>query len=83
MLKLAFCIANVTCTHAPLVCIFIKLYILCLIVFGLLNCRNLPWPLLCHCHSFFARHKSVVFLLEGGNENIQFGPIKLAVPAIV
>lgn len=45
MLKLAFCIANVTCTHAPLVCIFIKLYILCFVVFGLLNCRNMPWPL--------------------------------------
>lgn len=32
---------------------------------------------------FFARYKSIVFLLEGGNENIQFGPIKLAVLTIV
>lgn len=36
MLKLAFCIANVSCTHSSLVCVFIKSFILCLVVFGLL-----------------------------------------------
>lgn len=82
MLKLAFCIANVSCTHSSLVCVFIKSFILCLVVFGLLM-QEYDMAIVCYIVTIHQLLDKNAFFWEGGNQNTQFEPIKLVITKTV